>query len=95
VSVLRGTDGSRELLGALSGQAVTVYAYLNFDFFHKQGELPFQRGEIYRIILKVDDRMSVWCAISIEDVSNLPASEFPQVFRDWMEGQTAANAPAL
>ena len=87
-------EGSRQLLGALSGQVVTVYAYLNFDYFHKQGELPFQRGEIYRIILKVDDsKMNVWCATSIENISDLPVSEFPQVFRDWTEGQKAAGAP--
>jgi len=87
-------EGSRQVLGAVSGQVVTVYAYLNFDYFHKQGELPFQRGEIYRIILKLDDsKMNVWCATSIENVSDLPGSEFPQVFRDWTEGQKAAAAP--
>jgi len=87
-------EGCRELLGAVYGQEVTVYAYLNFDFFHKQRELPFQRGDIYRLIVKVDDsRMNVWCVTSIENVSDLPASEFPQVFRDWTEGQSTADAP--
>ena len=81
-----------EVLGALQNQEVTVYAYLNFDYFGRQDQLPFSDGRIYKVVHKADDNKNcVWCVTSIEDVTDLPPSDLPQAFRDWDLGRDAAG----
>ena len=83
---------SLEEFGTLQNQRITVHAYLNFDFYHRQRELPFQAARIYKVIHKCDDsKNSVWCVESIQDVTDLPTSELPQVFKDWEIGRANSD----
>jgi len=85
-------ERSLELLGTLQNQELTVYAYLDFDFFERQDRLPFSAGRIYKVVHKADDsRMCVWQVTSIEDVTDLSPSDLPQVFRDWDLGRHNAG----
>lgn len=86
-------DRCLEKMGTVQNQTLTSYAYLNFDFFSKQDELPFKKGRIYKVQYKVDDRrMCFWCVTSIEDVTGtMKTSELPQVFCDWEQGRKNAN----
>ena len=78
--------------GTLQNQTITAYAYLNFDFFRKEDELPVKSARIYKVVHKCNDsRDNVWCVESIQDVTDLPPSELPQVFKDWEIGRESAN----
>mmetsp|Transcript_4539 Transcript_4539/g.8129 ORF Transcript_4539/g.8129 Transcript_4539/m.8129 type:complete len:212 (-) Transcript_4539:103-738(-) len=75
--------------GTLHGQQVTSYAFLNFDFYDRQEELPFKRGRVYEVTHVADETKSFfWCLSSIEDVTDdLPCSEeYPEAFRKWSDG---------
>ena len=78
--------------GALQNQTLTSYAYLNFDWFHKEDQLPIKSARIYKVLYKCNDgKTNMWCVESIEDVTDLPPSELPQVFKDWEIGRESAN----
>mmetsp|Transcript_20222 Transcript_20222/g.32804 ORF Transcript_20222/g.32804 Transcript_20222/m.32804 type:complete len:217 (-) Transcript_20222:739-1389(-) len=75
--------------GTLHGQQVTSYAFLNFDFYDRQEELPFKRGRVYKVTHEADETKSFfWCVSSIEDVTDdLPCcEEYPEAFRKWSDG---------
>jgi len=81
--------------GTLHNQKLTAHAYLTFDFFHREGRLPVKSGRIYKVVHKADDsKVCMWCVESIEDVTDLPVSALPQVFKDWEIGrESAGTAP--
>ena len=62
-------------LGALNGQTMTSFAYLNFDFYHiledSPGALPFEVGRVYKVTHVVDDnKPCAWCVTKIENVTD-------------------------
>jgi len=85
-------DRCREHFGTLHNQRFTAHAYLNPDFSHRVDQLPVKAAKIYKIIHKCDDSMHmIWCVESIEDVTDRPVSELPQVFKDWEIGRHSAH----
>ncbi len=86
---------SKEHYGSVHGHEITVYGYLNFDFFDRQEWLPLKEKKVYKLGMKFDDMMeSMWNLDSIEDVtsaaSDFASSEYPQPFKDWEVGYKAA-----
>jgi len=82
-------DDALSRFGTLHGQQVTSYAFLNFDFYDRQEELPFKRGRVYKVTHVADETKSFfWCVSSIEDVTDdLPCrEEYPEAFRKWSDG---------
>lgn len=76
-----------EHFGTLHGQVATSYSILNFDFYDKQEQLPFKRARVYKVVHVADENMSFfWVVKKIEDVTNLPYNEMPEVFKKWQEG---------
>lgn len=85
-------DDFIEHAGTLHGQTVTSYAFLNFDFYDRQEDLPFKRARVYKVTHAADENMSfVWCVTKIEDVTHLPYDELPEVFRKWQNGSHVAR----
>lgn len=85
-------DRCLEETGTLQNQTLISYSYLNFDYFHRQDVLPFKMGRVYKVHYKVDDsKTCFWCMTSIEDVSDMPASDLPKAFRGWEIGREQAN----
>ena len=69
------------------------YSILNFDFYDKQEYLPFKRAKLYKVTYEADENMSYfWCVTKIEDVTNLPADQVPEVFRKWQEESQAGSS---
>lgn len=80
-------ESSIERFGTLHGQTVTSHAFLDCDFYDRQGGLPFKRGRVYRVTHVADeDRSFVWCATRIEDVTDGASGEMPEAFRKWQDG---------
>ncbi|KAL3939069.1 MAG: hypothetical protein SGARI_001504, partial [Bacillariaceae sp.] len=77
------------LFGALQGQKITSFAYLNGDFAHRAGGTAFDKdGGIYKIVYKLDDSKEyIWIVEAIYDCTDCPTAELPQPFKDWELGQ--------
>lgn len=81
-----------EQFGTLQNKTMTAYAYLNFDWFHKDDKLPVKSARVYKVVYRCnDDQTNMWCVASIQDVTDLPPSELPQAFKDWEIGRENAN----
>ena len=71
-------------LGALQGQKIVSFSYLNFDFYGNE-HLPFKSGRIYKVAYDVDEAKDcVWCVTKIEDVTD-SVTDLPQPFKEWKE----------
>lgn len=85
-------ERAQEHFGTLHNHTITAYAYLNFDSYGKEDRLPVKRACIYKVVHKCNDNMmNIWCVESIQDVTDLPPSELPQVFKDWELGRESAD----
>ena len=75
--------------GTLHGQVVTSYAYLNFDFYHRQAELPVKKARVYRVTHVADENMGCfWIVTKIEDVTDgIVSGEVmvPEDFKAWSD----------
>ena len=85
-------DRVLEHFGTLQNQQLTGFSYLNFDFFDKEDSLPVKSGRIYKTVYKCkDSSKNMWTVESMQDVTDLPTSELPQVFKDWEIGRQSAD----
>ena len=73
--------------GTIHGQTLISYACLNFDFYHKEGFLPFKRGRIYKVTYEADEgKGCFWCVKKIEDVTDSD-TDLPVAFNNWTIGR--------
>lgn len=85
-------DDFIEHFGTLHGQTATSYSFLNLDFYDRQEDLPFKRARVYKVTHTADENMSFfWCVTKIEDVTDLPFEQLPEVFRKWQDGSRVAR----
>ena len=75
--------------GTLHGQIVISYAYLNFDFNHRQEELPVKKARVYRVTHVADEtKVCYWIVTKIEDVTDgIVNGEVmvPEDFKKWSD----------
>ena len=84
-----GVQITPKLLKCTQGQIVISYAYLNFDFNHRQEELPVKKARVYRVTHVADEtKICYWIVTKIEDVTDgIVNGEVmvPEVFKTWSD----------